>query len=87
METFFKVCGPFNTSIALALKHGNSNILYNLSILYSRDPTDFQYEAVYIKPWCRFGPYAIGIGMGYILYRTKCTVKMNKVSRITTVIL
>ena len=34
---------------------------------------------MYIKPWARFGPYAIGIATGYLMYKTKCKVKMNKV--------
>ncbi|KAI0224159.1 O-acyltransferase like protein [Lamellibrachia satsuma] len=34
---------------------------------------------VYMKPWTRFGPYAIGIALGMIMYRTKCRVRMPKV--------
>ncbi|KAL4219116.1 hypothetical protein ACF0H5_021699 [Mactra antiquata] len=36
------------------------------------------FDKIYIKPWCRVGPYVVGIFTGYILYRTKCKVKMNK---------
>ncbi|KAL5012244.1 hypothetical protein ScPMuIL_010795 [Solemya velum] len=31
----------------------------------------------YIMPYCRIGPYIIGIITGYILYRTKCQYKMK----------
>ena len=42
---------------------------------------DFNWE-VYLKPWTRFGPYALGIAMGHILYKTKAArVKINTVSR------
>ena len=36
--------------------------------------------AIYIKPWCRIGPYAVGFLAGYILYRTKCKLNIPKVS-------
>ncbi|XP_052790477.1 nose resistant to fluoxetine protein 6-like [Mya arenaria] len=37
------------------------------------------YDLLYIKPWCRVGPYAVGIFTGYVLYRTECKVKIPKV--------
>ena len=37
-------------------------------------------EWLYIKPWNRFGPYVIGILLGYILHSTKSRpFKMSKV--------
>ena len=37
-------------------------------------------EWFYIKPWTRFGPYIIGILLGYILHSTKSRpFKMSKV--------
>ena len=38
----------------------------------------YQWE-IYYKPYCRIGPYLIGAILGYILFKTKCKVKMNKV--------
>ena len=35
---------------------------------------------IYIKPWCRIGPYAVGFLAGYILYRTKCKIRIPKVN-------
>ncbi|KAJ8321300.1 hypothetical protein KUTeg_001158 [Tegillarca granosa] len=32
----------------------------------------------YIKPYCRMGPYIVGILTGYILYKTNCRCRMNK---------
>ena len=37
-----------------------------------------------MQPWTRFGPYAIGIALGMIMYRTKCKVRMPKVYNIST---
>ena len=35
---------------------------------------------VYIKPWCRIGPYIVGIMMGYLLHITdKQKPKIHKV--------
>ncbi|ELT89539.1 hypothetical protein CAPTEDRAFT_203767 [Capitella teleta] len=36
------------------------------------------YDDFYIKPWCRYTPYAIGTLLGYIMFKTKCNVKMSK---------
>ncbi|XP_052790475.1 nose resistant to fluoxetine protein 6-like isoform X1 [Mya arenaria] len=37
------------------------------------------FNLLYIKPWCRVGPYAVGIFTGYVLYRTECKVRIPKV--------
>ncbi|XP_064599084.1 nose resistant to fluoxetine protein 6-like [Liolophura sinensis] len=34
---------------------------------------------IYIKPWCRIGPYLIGLLVGYALYRTRCRLRLNPV--------
>lgn len=36
----------------------------------------------YIKPYCRVGPYIVGIFCGYFLYKTDCKLKINKVLNI-----
>ncbi|KAL3870229.1 hypothetical protein ACJMK2_038306 [Sinanodonta woodiana] len=33
---------------------------------------------LYIKPYCRIGPYIIGILTGYILYKTDCKVRVGR---------
>ncbi|XP_022325908.1 O-acyltransferase like protein-like [Crassostrea virginica] len=33
----------------------------------------------YIKPYCRIGPYIMGIWCGYFLFKTDCKLKINKV--------
>ncbi|KAL3870701.1 hypothetical protein ACJMK2_038745 [Sinanodonta woodiana] len=37
------------------------------------------FDKVYIKPYCRMGPYVVGLITGYVLYRTKRQVNMHKV--------
>ncbi|XP_013404099.1 nose resistant to fluoxetine protein 6 [Lingula anatina] len=38
---------------------------------------DFYYH-YYIIPWCRIGPYLIGLLVGFLLNKTQCKIKMNK---------
>ena len=38
------------------------------------------YNNIYIKPYCRIGPYLIGSMLGYIMFKTKCRVRMHKVT-------
>ena len=42
---------------------------------------------VYIKPWCRIGPYVVGFFAGYILYKTECKLKLTKVIMIQSSLL
>ncbi|XP_046573343.1 nose resistant to fluoxetine protein 6-like [Haliotis rubra] len=35
------------------------------------------YDKVYLKPWCRVGPFAIGMASGYILQEKKIKFKMS----------
>lgn len=34
----------------------------------------------YVKPWNRITPYLIGMYAGYLLYKTDCKVRINRVS-------
>ncbi|KAK3607209.1 hypothetical protein CHS0354_031706 [Potamilus streckersoni] len=34
---------------------------------------------LYIKPYCRIGPYIVGILTGYILFKTDCNVKIGRI--------
>ena len=48
----------------------------------STDPAESDYFTWnYVKPWCRFSPYIIGLILGYILHISKNKpIKLNKVS-------
>ena len=43
-------------------------------------PRNTAFDDIYMVPWCRMGPYIIGICTGYILYRTDCKVRLRRVS-------
>ncbi|KAL5011856.1 hypothetical protein ScPMuIL_010407, partial [Solemya velum] len=36
------------------------------------------FDEYYVMPYCRMGPYIVGMLTGYFLYKTDCKVKMNK---------
>ncbi|KAL1455274.1 hypothetical protein WDU94_009379 [Cyamophila willieti] len=46
---------------------------------FSYDDPLTLFDKIYDKPWTRLGPYLIGISVGWFLYKTDCTMKMNKV--------
>ncbi|RUS70552.1 hypothetical protein EGW08_021681, partial [Elysia chlorotica] len=48
---------------------------YNFDILRPGEGYSFK---LYFRPWTRVGPFVIGLIFGYILYRTKCKMHMNK---------
>lgn len=52
-------------------------IVCNRFLSFRGNSTKFFNE--YVKPWNRIGPYLIGIYVGYILYRTDCKYRINKV--------
>ena len=39
------------------------------------------FDIIYNRPWCRIGPYLVGMICGAFLYRTECKMKLNKVKR------
>ncbi|XP_011450645.3 nose resistant to fluoxetine protein 6 [Magallana gigas] len=45
----------------------------------SQDGIVDYFSKYYIKPWCRMGPYIIGIMFGYLLYKTKGKLRIHKV--------
>ncbi|CAC5358118.1 unnamed protein product [Mytilus coruscus] len=36
------------------------------------------WKKLYVKPYCRIGPYLVGMYAGYILYRTNCKIHINR---------
>ena len=47
-------------------------------IISSSDEDYLQY--LYFPPYSRYGPYVIGMTLGYILYSTRCRVNIHPVS-------
>ncbi|XP_061188669.1 nose resistant to fluoxetine protein 6-like [Saccostrea echinata] len=45
----------------------------------NQDGVTHYFKDYYIKPWCRMGPYIIGILFGYLLFKTKGKVRINKI--------
>lgn len=73
----------------LIVMTGSFIATYVISATYKMPPSGFgggEFEDVdgnynrlyYRKPWCRIGPYIVGMLMGYILYKTDCKVKMSR---------
>lgn len=47
------------------------------------DPDDPMalFDKIYDKPWTRLGPYLIGMGVGWLLFKTNCRIPMSKVGK------
>ena len=52
----------------------------NMFTSYYRSGGYIEDWQAYIKPWYRFGPYAIGMGLGLLMIRTNCKIKVHWVS-------
>ncbi|XP_055389998.1 nose resistant to fluoxetine protein 6-like [Condylostylus longicornis] len=38
------------------------------------------FDKIYDKPWTRLGPYLIGMSVGWILFKSNCKIRMNKMT-------
>ncbi|GFR60240.1 nose resistant to fluoxetine protein 6-like [Elysia marginata] len=55
----------------------NFGLVYEYDFDVIRNNAGFS-GLLYLRPWSRVGPFVIGLLFGYILYRTKCKMHMNK---------
>jgi hypothetical protein len=39
------------------------------------------FDELHDKPWTRFGAYAVGMIVGWILFEKKCKIEFTKVSQ------
>ncbi|CAG2056080.1 unnamed protein product, partial [Timema podura] len=53
-------------------------IAYHNKHMPSMDDPLALFDKIYDKPWTRLGPYLVGMSVGWILYKTKCKITMNK---------
>ncbi|XP_011256830.1 nose resistant to fluoxetine protein 6 isoform X2 [Camponotus floridanus] len=72
----------FKTAVAIVLLLIISSCFTTFSVAYSNDyiariQEPFAlFDELYDKPWLRAGPYFIGTITGYILFKTKCQLKL-----------
>lgn len=38
------------------------------------------FDKIYDKPWTRLGPYLIGMGVGWVLFKTNCKIRMTRLT-------
>ncbi|KAL3870228.1 hypothetical protein ACJMK2_038305 [Sinanodonta woodiana] len=75
------IIGGIVSSIFLIATFITSGVLasvndVNANVITQGGTTGFM--QLYIKPYCRIGPYIIGILTGYILYKTDCKVRVGR---------
>ncbi|KAK6631777.1 hypothetical protein RUM43_013841 [Polyplax serrata] len=54
-----------------------------LILAISEDDPLALFDKIYDKPWTRLGPYLIGMAVGWILFKTNCRIKMNRIVLVT----
>ncbi|KAF5302728.1 hypothetical protein FQR65_LT08470 [Abscondita terminalis] len=54
-------------------------IAYSNSHMPGSDDPLALFDKIYDKPWTRLSPYFIGMCVGWLLFKTKCQIKMSKV--------
>jgi len=52
----------------------------SLCLFSAQEVVDEYYGSVYIKPYCRIGPYLVGIVLAYAIYTSQGDIKMKKVN-------
>lgn len=53
-------------------------IAYSNNHMPNMDDPLALFDKIYDKPWTRFGPYLIGMIVGWILFKTECKIPMKK---------
>ncbi|XP_059145283.1 nose resistant to fluoxetine protein 6-like, partial [Physella acuta] len=74
-----RVIGLLVTFLLVACHFTTNAILQNKLHTSIYRNVDKLVPNIYIKPWTRVGPYAIGIILGFILFQTKCKARLKKV--------
>ncbi|KAK3087848.1 hypothetical protein FSP39_011445 [Pinctada imbricata] len=74
------ICVCFLFLLATCITTGVISSHYDLPpTTFSSKNSDEYFRYFYVKPWCRIGPYVVGIIFGYLLHKMKGRIKLNKV--------
>ncbi|XP_041368659.1 nose resistant to fluoxetine protein 6-like [Gigantopelta aegis] len=81
MSMLFLLTSLITTGIISRVDHIGVGLGVDVNNLQnSTNNPNTAFDAIYMVPWCRMGPYIIGIWTGYILYRTDCRIRMSRVT-------
>ena len=78
-------CSHFRLSAATLLMFMVSSWCTTAYVAYSNQHMPDQddplalFDKIYDKPWTRLGPYLVGMGVGWVLFKTDCKIRMSKV--------
>jgi peptidoglycan/LPS O-acetylase OafA/YrhL len=67
VTTAFLIIDLISTSVIVSKNNYDHGIFSDFHLNQSNTSHKYMTD-VYIKPWCRIGPYAIGLLLGYVLY-------------------
>ncbi|XP_076437337.1 O-acyltransferase like protein-like [Babylonia areolata] len=68
-------------AFALIVVHSvSSGVLSYRDELSMFKNTGEYFDKIYLTPWCRVGPYAVGLLLGFILYKTPRDYKMDRMT-------
>jgi hypothetical protein len=56
--------------------------IFNCLSIFSLGISEKSFNDVYTKPWCRIGPFIIGILLGYFVHQLKQEQKTVKIDRV-----
>ncbi|GFN98498.1 nose resistant to fluoxetine protein 6-like [Plakobranchus ocellatus] len=68
------------SAITAGVLSSQNDLFANFDLLKTQSDGDYN-DIYYVKPYCRIGPYLVGMITGYLLYRTDCNVRMSRCLR------
>ncbi|CAH1402499.1 unnamed protein product [Nezara viridula] len=80
---YFKAAAALMTFFLISSWFTTGFIAYSNNHIPNEDDPLALFDKIYDKPWTRLGPYIVGMSVGWLLFKTNCKIKMNKVMVIT----
>ncbi|XP_074595938.1 nose resistant to fluoxetine protein 6-like [Brevipalpus obovatus] len=74
---FGLLIGSFGITAYLTVVNHFPPVPY-LNIVISQEVLNNYYGSIYIKPWCRLGPYVVGIILGYLIQTLEHKINLKK---------